>query len=129
MPGTTGPCWRARSRRSTGKLALHIIGAIAEFERNLILERTTAGLRSAWAQGAKRGRRRLLAPTDLVRAEELLASPGFKAADVAAMLKVSARTLFRELRAARDREEVGAYLLTCAGHRNSSTTRPALLGR
>jgi DNA invertase Pin-like site-specific DNA recombinase len=98
---------RARTKGSTGKLVLHIIGAIAEFERSLILERTMAGLKSAWAQGAKSGRRRLMAPADLVRAKELLASPGLKAADVAAMLKVSERTLFRELRAARDREEVG----------------------
>ena len=63
-----------------------------------------AGLKSAWAQGAKSGRR---APTDLVKAKELLATSGLKAAEVAAMLKVSERTLFRELRAARDREEVG----------------------
>jgi DNA invertase Pin-like site-specific DNA recombinase len=95
------------TKGSTGKLVLHIIGAIAEFERSLILERTMAGLKSAWAQGAKSGRRRLMAPADLVRAKELLASPGLKTADVAAMLKVSERTLFRELRAARDREEVG----------------------
>src|SRR5512134_311610 len=90
-----------------GKVVVHIIGAIAEFERSLILERTMAGLRSAWAQGAKSGRRRLMAPADLVRAKELLATSGLKAADVAAMLKVSERTLFRELRAARDRDEVG----------------------
>jgi DNA invertase Pin-like site-specific DNA recombinase len=95
------------TKGSTGRLVLHIIGAIAEFERNLILERTMAGLRSAWAQGVKSGRRRLMAPADLVRAKEMLATPGFKAADVAAILKVSPRTLFRELRAARDREEVG----------------------
>ena len=66
-----------------------------------------AGLKSAWAQGAKSGRRRRMAPPDLERAKELLTRPGIKAADVAAMLKVSERTLFRELRAARDREEVG----------------------
>jgi DNA invertase Pin-like site-specific DNA recombinase len=95
------------TKGSTGKLVLHIIGAIAEFERSLILERTMAGLKSAWAQGAKSGRRRLMAPADLVRAKELLATSGLKAADVATMLKVSERTLFRELRAARDREEVG----------------------
>ena len=64
-----------------------------------------AGLKSAWAQGVKSGR--LMAPTDLVKAKELLATSGLKAAEVAAMLKVSERTLFRELRAARDREEVG----------------------
>ena len=93
------------TKGSTGKLVLHIIGAIAEFERSLILERTMAGLKSAWAQGVKSGR--LMAPTDLVKAKELLATSGLKAAEVAAMLKVSERTLFRELRAARDREEVG----------------------
>ena len=48
-----------------------------------------------------------MAPTDLVKAKELLATSGLKAAAVAAMLKVSEHTLFRELRAARHREEVG----------------------
>jgi hypothetical protein len=48
-----------------------------------------------------------MAPADLVRAKEMLATRGFKAADVAAILKVSPCTLLRELRAARDREEVG----------------------
>ena len=54
-----------------------------------------AGLKSAWAQGVKSGRRRLMAPTDLVKAKELLATSGLKAAEAAAMLKVSERTLFR----------------------------------
>jgi DNA invertase Pin-like site-specific DNA recombinase len=95
------------TKGSTGRLVLHIIGAIAEFERSLILERTMAGLKSTWAQGAKSGRRRLMEPADLVRAKELMETSGLKAADVAAMLKVSERTLFRELRAARDRQETG----------------------
>ena len=68
-----------------------------------------AGLKSAFAQGVKSGR--LMAPTDLVKAKELLATSGLKAAEAAAMLKVSERTLFRELRAARDREEWRLRLL------------------
>ncbi len=38
---------------SSGKLIFHIFGALAEFERNLIRERTQAGLKSARARGKK----------------------------------------------------------------------------
>lgn len=41
---------------SGGKLVFHIFGALAEFERDLIRERTQAGLRAAWARGRKGGR-------------------------------------------------------------------------
>jgi DNA invertase Pin-like site-specific DNA recombinase len=41
---------------SGGKLIFHIFGALAEFERNLIRERTTAGLMAARARGRKGGR-------------------------------------------------------------------------
>src|SRR5437867_7883649 len=44
---------------ATGQLVLHIFGALAEFERNLITERTMAGLESARARGRKGGRPRL----------------------------------------------------------------------
>ena len=43
-----------------GKLVFHIFGALAEFERNLIRERTKAGLAAARARGKKGGRRRAL---------------------------------------------------------------------
>jgi DNA invertase Pin-like site-specific DNA recombinase len=43
---------------SGGKLIFHIFGALAEFERNLIRERTTAGLTAARARGRKGGRPR-----------------------------------------------------------------------
>lgn len=45
---------------SGGKLFFHIFGAIAEFERNLIVERTTAGLDAARARGRKGGRKPVL---------------------------------------------------------------------
>jgi DNA invertase Pin-like site-specific DNA recombinase len=41
---------------SGGKLIFHVFGALAEFERNLIRERTNAGLRAARARGRKGGR-------------------------------------------------------------------------
>src|SRR4051794_11224618 len=43
-----------------GKLVFHIFGALAEFERNLIRERTRAGLEAARARGKKGGRRKKL---------------------------------------------------------------------
>jgi len=45
---------------SGGKLVFHIFGALAEFERNLISERTTAGLSAARARGRLGGRPRVL---------------------------------------------------------------------
>lgn len=45
---------------SGGRLIFHIFGALAEFERNLIRERTQAGLAAARARGIKGGRRRAL---------------------------------------------------------------------
>ena len=42
---------------ATGQLVFHIFGALAEFERNLITERTMAGLEAARARGRKGGRR------------------------------------------------------------------------
>ena len=41
----------------TGKLIFHIFGALSEFERNLIVERTNAGLKAARARGIKGGRK------------------------------------------------------------------------
>lgn len=41
---------------SSGKLIFHIFGALAEFERSLIKERTQAGLQAARARGRKGGR-------------------------------------------------------------------------
>ena len=45
---------------SGGMLVFYIFGALAEFERNLIRERTNAGLKAARARGKKGGRRRAL---------------------------------------------------------------------
>jgi DNA invertase Pin-like site-specific DNA recombinase len=51
---------------SGGKLIFHIFGALAEFERNLIRERTTAGLVAARARGRRGGRPKALTGRKLV---------------------------------------------------------------
>ena len=57
---------------TTGKLFFHIFGALAEFERNLIRERTQAGLAAAKARGRKGGRRRVLSDEKIVLLDLLL---------------------------------------------------------
>ena len=61
----------------TGKLMFHIIGAMAEFERDVIRERTQAGLEAARARGRRGGRPKAIAkmePRNLARAKELYAA-------------------------------------------------------
>lgn len=58
----------------TGKLMFHIIAALAEFERDIISERTIAGLEAARARGRKGGRPKAtstIRPSQLERAKEL----------------------------------------------------------
>jgi DNA invertase Pin-like site-specific DNA recombinase len=75
-----------------GRLVLHIMCAIAEFERALAIERTKAGLDAARRRGKKLGRRRLLAPRHVTLARRLLGAGETRAA-VALRLGVSLSTL------------------------------------
>jgi len=56
---------------SGGKLIFHIFGALAEFERDIIKERTKAGLIAARARGKKGGRRTRLKPQDIAMVRKL----------------------------------------------------------
>lgn len=84
-----------------GKLVFHIFGALAEFERAIIRERTRAGLEAARARGRKGGRPPKLRAQDLKAARALLADRSITVAEVAARLGVSPATLYRHLPAAR----------------------------
>jgi len=84
-----------------GRLVFQIFGALAEFERALIRERTRAGLDVARALGRKGGRPSKLKPSDLKAAKALLADPEINVEDVARRLGVSLATLYRHLPAAR----------------------------
>jgi DNA invertase Pin-like site-specific DNA recombinase len=78
-----------------GKLVFHIFGALAEFERGLIRERTNAGLASARARGKTGGRPSSLKDAQLQMAKALLRDPNITVEDVAKQMGVSPSTLYR----------------------------------
>ncbi len=80
-----------------GKLVFHIFGALAEFERSVIRERTRAGLKAARDRGRKGGRPPALSTADLAAAKALLRDPAITVDEVATRLKVSPATLYRHL--------------------------------
>ena len=82
---------------SGGKLFFHVFGALAEFERDLIRERTQAGLRAARARGRLGGRPRALSEKKLAQARMLYASRCHTAGRIAKTLGVSRSTLYRYL--------------------------------
>ena len=77
-----------------GKLIFSIMGAVAEFERDLIRERTRAGVAAARRRGKRLGRPRVYVAVD--RAQALLAE-GRSKAEVARVLGVSRPTLRQAL--------------------------------
>ena len=78
-----------------GKLVFHLFGALAEFEREVIRERTKAGLSSARARGRKGGRPRRLDKKQAAMAAALLADRNGSVADICRTLGVSRSTLYR----------------------------------
>jgi DNA invertase Pin-like site-specific DNA recombinase len=79
---------------SGGKLIFHIFGALAEFERNLIRERTQAGLVAARARGKKGGRPKVISVQKRSIAQELYDN-GRPILDICRTLKISRATLYR----------------------------------
>src|SRR5688572_11341116 len=85
-----------------GKLVFHVFGALAEFERDLIRERTQAGLAAARARGRKGGRPRKLAdPKKLALAQRLYNDGQTDVATICKTLGISRATLYRSIRLTR----------------------------
>jgi DNA invertase Pin-like site-specific DNA recombinase len=80
-----------------GKLVFHVFGALAEFERSIIRERTKAGLEAARARGKKGGRPPALVAKDLAAAKAMLSDPDITMEEVAKRLRVAPSTLYRHL--------------------------------
>ncbi len=80
-----------------GKLIFHIFGALAEFERAVIRERTLAGLKVAREQGRIGGRPRSISGSDITMAKAMLKEPGITIAQIARRLNVSPATLYRHI--------------------------------
>jgi DNA invertase Pin-like site-specific DNA recombinase len=83
---------------SGGKLIFHVFGALAEFERELITERTNAGLASARARGRLGGRPKAMTARQVQMARMMLADPNTTIKEVCDALDVSKSTLYRYLK-------------------------------
>jgi DNA invertase Pin-like site-specific DNA recombinase len=88
---------RIDTRSPTGQLVFHMFGALAEFERNLIRERTMAGLKAARARGRKGGRPRKLTPKELKTVRALLRSGDVPVSTIAEQFRVARSTLYRNV--------------------------------
>ena len=80
---------------SGGKLVFHVFGALAEFERDLIRERTQAGLTAARARGRRGGRPKALDPKKAQIAQALYNDKTNSVADICRTLRISRATLYR----------------------------------
>ncbi|AUH70623.1 recombinase family protein [Legionella sainthelensi] len=83
---------------SSGKLIFHIFGALAEFERNLIRERTHAGLTAARARGRKGGRPKKLSNDKSKLAIQLYQEKKHSIQQICQLLGVSKPTLYKYLK-------------------------------
>jgi DNA invertase Pin-like site-specific DNA recombinase len=93
---------------SGGKLIFHIFGALAEFERNLIRERTTAGLMAARARGKRGDRPEALTSKKLSIAQDLY-EKHHPIAEICRTLKISKATLYRAIQTEpRDQQPVSS---------------------
>lgn len=82
------------TRSAGGKLVFHIFGAIAEFERRLIAERTRAGLEAARSRGIRLGRKPKLTAAQIREASRLIRS-GESVESIAEQFGVGRSTLYR----------------------------------
>ncbi|NQV34266.1 MAG: helix-turn-helix domain-containing protein, partial [Phycisphaeraceae bacterium] len=76
-------------------LIFHVFGALAEFERDIIKERTLAGLAAARARGRKGGRPRKLSKKQVEMAKRLMNDPTIPIEEICKTMAVSKATLYR----------------------------------
>jgi DNA invertase Pin-like site-specific DNA recombinase len=81
-----------------GRLIFHVFAALAEFERNLIRERTVAGLKAARARGRNGGRPAKLSAKEIKTIRALLKTADIPVAEIAARFGVARSTLYRTVK-------------------------------
>ena len=96
---------------ASGKLVFGIFAALAEFERELISERTTAGLASARARGRKGGRPYKMTPAKVRLAAASMGQPGTNVGELCQELGITRQTLYRHVSPTGELREDGAKLL------------------
>ncbi len=98
-----------------GKLVFGIFAALAEFERELISERTYAGLASARARGRKGGRPYKMTAAKLRLATASMGRPDTKISELCTELGVSRQTLYRHVSPTGELRPDGRKLLAASG--------------
>jgi DNA invertase Pin-like site-specific DNA recombinase len=81
-----------------GKVVFHVFASVAEFERDLIRERTTAGLEAARAGGRKGGRKPVMDEKKLALASAMLKNSEIPVREMCEAVGVSHSTLYRHLK-------------------------------
>lgn len=104
-----------------GKLAFGIFAAIAEFERELIVERTKAGLAAARARGRRGGRPYKMTPAKLRLAMAAMADVETNVGELCRELGVTRQTLYRHVDPAGALREDGRRLLASRGRQPRPT--------
>ena len=82
-----------------GQFFFHVLGALAELERSLLVERTQAGLAAARARGRVGGRPRKMTPERIRQAMGMMGVPGRNASAVARTLGITRAVLYRYVQA------------------------------
>ncbi|MDU7586133.1 MAG: recombinase family protein [Acidovorax sp.] len=91
---------RIETGSATGKLTFHVFAALAEFERNLIRERTQAGLAAARARGRAGGRKPKIGDKERREIQALYDAKTVPVTDIAKRYGVSRTTLYKHLEGA-----------------------------
>lgn len=81
-----------------GRLVYHVFGAVAEFERDIIQERTMAGLEAARARGRKGGRKPVMNEKKIALASRLMRDRETPISEVCEAVGVSKATIYRHLK-------------------------------
>jgi len=84
---------------SGGKLVFHIFGALAEFEREIIKERTQAGLVAARSRGKVGGRPKALTPKEMQILRNMAADKSLSVSDICKTLGIGRTTFYRYVKA------------------------------
>lgn len=84
---------------SGGKLVFHLFGALAEFERNIIRERTKAGLSAARARGRLGGRKPKLKPGQVKTLHKMYESKQHTIKEICKVMHISKATLYKYIKA------------------------------
>lgn len=90
-------CEKLDTASASGKLQFHVFAALAEFERNVIRERTMAGLKAARARGRIGGRKPKLSSKDIREIKSLLSDPSARVTEIAERYGVSRTTLYKRV--------------------------------